>query len=129
MEYYFSKKIRATFEEAENKIIAELKNVGFGILTEIDVKETLKKKLNADFRKYKILGACNPNYAFEALKLEDKIGVLLPCSVIIQETDNSDYMEIAIMNPIPAMKILGNPELENYAQQVANKLKSAIDKV
>lgn len=129
MEYYFSKTIHATFEEAENKIIAELKNVGFGILTEIDVKETLKKKLNTDFRKYKILGACNPNYAFEALKLDDKIGVLLPCSVIIQETDKSDYMEIAIMNPIPAMKIVGNTELENYARQIADKLKSAIDKV
>jgi len=127
MSYYISKKINSTFDEAENKIIEELKKVGFGILTEINVQETLKKKLNADFRRYKILGACNPHYAHNALQLEDKIGVLLPCSVIIQELEGSDEIEVAIMNPIEAMKAVGNSELLKYAEEIEVKLNSAIN--
>jgi len=127
MSYYISKKIKSTFDEAENKIIEELKKVGFGILTEINVQETLKKKLNADFRRYKILGACNPHYAHKALQLEDKIGVLLPCSVIIQELEGSDEIEVAIMNPIEAMKAVGNSELLKYAEEIEVKLNSAIN--
>jgi len=127
MSYYISKKIKSTFDEAENKIIEELKKVGFGILTEINVQETLKKKLNADFRRYKILGACNPHYAHNALQLEDKIGVLLPCSVIIQELEGSDEIEVAIMNPIEAMKAVGNSELLKYAEEIEVKLNSAIN--
>lgn len=129
MDYYFSKLIKATFDEAENRIRAELKNIGFGILTEIDVQETLKNKIGEDFRKYKILGTCNPNFAFNALKVEDKIGVLLPCSVIIQETQNPEQIEIAVMNPIPAIKTIGNPDLEKFAVEIAGKLESAINQL
>ena len=129
MNYYFSKLIKATFDEAENRIRAELKNIGFGILTEIDVQETLKNKIGEDFRKYKILGACNPNFAFNALKVEDKIGVLLPCSVIIQETQNPEQIEIAVMNPIPAIKTIGNTDLEKFAVEIADKLESAINQL
>ena len=85
MSYYFSKKVKMAFEEAVVRITEELKKEGFGVLTEIDVKETLKKKLNVDFQQYKILGACNPLFAYEALQAEDKIGLMLPCNVIVQE--------------------------------------------
>jgi len=126
MSYYFSKKLVSSFEEAETKIIDELKKNGFGILTEINVKETLKKKIDVDFRKYKILGACNPQFAYEALKTEDKIGVLFPCSVVIQELDNPAEVEVAIMNPLEAMKSIGKPEMLNFAEQIAQKLQSAL---
>ncbi|PJA96221.1 MAG: hypothetical protein CO129_07665 [Ignavibacteriales bacterium CG_4_9_14_3_um_filter_34_10] len=116
----------SSFEEAETKIIDELKKNGFGILTEINVKETLKKKIDVDFRKYKILGACNPQFAYEALKTEDKIGVLFPCSVVIQELDNPAEVEVAIMNPLEAMKSIGKPEMLNFAEQIAQKLQSAL---
>ncbi len=85
MSYYFSKSINATFDDAVVRVTEQLKKEGFGILTEIDVQETLKKKLNADFRRYKILGACNPPFAYEALQAEDKIGTMLPCNVIVNE--------------------------------------------
>lgn len=125
MSYYFAKTVDHSFDEAITKITDELKNVGFGILTEIDVKETLKKKIDVDFRKYKILGACNPKFAHKALMTEDKIGVLLPCSVIIQELE-SGKVEIAIMNPAEAMSVVKNKNLESIAADVNGLLNTAL---
>ena len=90
MTYYFSKTVRLGFDEAVSKITQALKKEGFGILTEIDVKSTLKKKLDVDFRKYRILGACNPPFAYKALQAEDKVGTMLPCNVIVQETADGE---------------------------------------
>jgi len=126
MSYYFSKTLRIPFDEAVDKVTEELKKEGFGILTDIDVKETLKKKLNLDFQKYKILGACNPPFAHKALLAEDKIGLMLPCNVIVQET--SDYMvEVAAIDPIASMLAVENPKLKEVAEQVRIKLKIVID--
>jgi uncharacterized protein (DUF302 family) len=125
MSYYFSKKINDTFENAITRAIDELKKEGFGILTEIDVKETLKKKLDVDFRKYKILGACNPPYAYKALQAEDKIGVMLPCNVIVQELDNGE-IEIAAVDPIASMMAIKNESLGSIATEVRDKLKKVI---
>ena len=128
MSYYFAKKVDYGFDEAVQKITAELKEVGFGILTEIDVKETLKKKIDVDFRKYKILGACNPNFAHKALLAEDKIGVLLPCSVIVQELEEGKC-EVAVMNPMEAMAAVKNEKLAPIAEEVNGFLESALSKI
>lgn len=125
MSYYFSKTISATFDDAIARVSDELKKEGFGILTEIDVKETLKKKLNADFHRYKILGACNPPFAYQALKAEDKIGTMLPCNVIVQETAGG--VEVAAVDPIASMAAVENPQLTEVAQQVQAKLRKVID--
>lgn len=115
-----------TFAEADLKVREALKNEGFGILTEIDVQATLKKKLNVDFRKYVILGACNPPFAYQALQAEDKIGVMLPCNVIIQEmADNK--IEVAAVDPIASMQAVGNTSLGAVAVEVQQKLKRVID--
>lgn len=128
MSYYKAKKVDYSYDEAIQKITAELKEVGFGILTEIDVKETLKKKIDVDFRKYKILGACNPNFAHKALQAEDKIGVLLPCSVIVQELEDGKC-EVAIMNPMEAMSVVTNEKLAPIAGEVNGLLETALEKV
>jgi len=128
MSYYLSKIVDYTFDEAIEKATAELKEVGFGILTEIDVKETLKKKIDVDFRKYKILGACNPSFAHKALTAEDKIGVLLPCNVIVQETEDGQ-VEVAIMNPMEAMSVVKNEQLAGIAGEVNGLLESALAKI
>ncbi|OGU37042.1 MAG: hypothetical protein A2068_13715 [Ignavibacteria bacterium GWB2_35_6b] len=125
MSYYYAKKVDYTFDEAIQKITAALKEVGFGILTEIDVKETLKKKIDVDFRKYKILGACNPTFAHKALLAEDKIGVLLPCSVIVQEFEEGKC-EVAIMNPMEAMSVVTNEKLAPIAGEVNGLLETAM---
>jgi uncharacterized protein (DUF302 family) len=125
MSYYFSKTVKGSFEEVLEKVTASLKNEGFGILTEIDVRETLKKKLDVDFRKYKILGACNPPFAYEALQAEDKIGIMLPCNVIVQEMDEND-IEVAAVDPIASMKAVENQELYGIATQVQEKLKNIV---
>lgn len=125
MSYYFSKTISATFDDAIARVSDELKKEGFGILTEIDVKETLKKKLNADFHRYKILGACNPPFAYQALQAEDKIGTMLPCNVIVQETAGG--VEVAAVDPIASMAAVENPQLTEVAQQVQAKLRKVID--
>jgi len=122
MSYYFSKIVDYTFDDTLTKVEEELKKEGFGILTEIDVKSTLKKKLDVDFRKYKILGACNPPFAHKALTAEDKIGVLLPCNVIVQETTDGK-IEVAFMNPMEAMSAVKNNDLRKIAEEVTNKLK------
>lgn len=125
MSYYFSKTVKGSFEEVLEKVTASLKNEGFGILTEIDVKETLKKKLDVNFRKYKILGACNPPFAYKALLAEDKIGIMLPCNVIVQEIVEND-IEVAAVDPIASMKAIENQELYGIATQVQEKLKNVV---
>jgi uncharacterized protein (DUF302 family) len=126
MDYYFSKTLKITFDEAVAKVTEELKKGGFGVLTEIDVKETLKKKLNVDFRKYKILGACNPPYAYRALQAEDKIGLMLPCNVIVQELPGGK-VEVAAIDPVASMSAIDNPKLRDVGEQVRVKLKAVID--
>ncbi len=126
MSYYFSKTVKGSFEDVLEKVTASLKDEGFGILTEIDVKETLKKKLDVNFRKYKILGACNPPFAYEALQAEDKIGIMLPCNVIVQEIGEG-VVEVAAVDPIASMKSVENQELYGIAAQVQEKLKNVVD--
>lgn len=126
MSYYFNKTIKASFEEVISKVTEELKKEGFGILTEIDVKETLKKKLDVDFKRYKILGACNPPFAYEALKTEDKIGTMLPCNVILIEQAPGE-VEVAAVDPIASMQAIQNPNLGKVAIEVQSKLKKVVD--
>ena len=114
------------FDEAIAKVTEELKKGGFGIITEIDVKETLKKKLNVDFRKYKILGACNPPFSYRALQAEDKIGLMMPCNVIVQELPGGK-VEVAAINPVASMAAVNNPKLRDVGREVSAKLKAVID--
>lgn len=127
MSYYLSKIAKNTsFDEAIAKVTAELKKEGFGVLTEIDMKTTLKNKIGVDFRKYKILGACNPQFAYKALLSEDKIGTLLPCNVIVQELDNGE-IEVSAVDPITSMNVVENKEMESLAKEVETKLKRVVD--
>lgn len=126
MSYYFSKSIRSTFSEAVNRVTEALKREGFGILTEIDVKETLRKKLDVDFRQYKILGACNPPFAYKALQAEPKIGTMLPCNVIVQELEEG-LIEVSAIDPIASMQAIRNVELGSIAGQIQTKLKNVIE--
>jgi len=128
MKYYFEKTTSYTFEEAVTKVTEELRKEGFGVLSEIDIHEKLKEKLGVDFRKYKILGACNPAFAYQALQKEDKIGVMLPCNVIIQEKSDGT-IEVAAVDPIASMQAIENPELKNIALEVQKKLKNVVDKL
>jgi uncharacterized protein (DUF302 family) len=125
MSYYFSTTIKTTFEEAVSRVTEELKKEGFGILTEIDVQATLKKKLNVDFRPYRILGACHPPSAHQALLAEDKIGLMLPCNVIVQET-GPGAIEVAAVDPVASMQAIDNPKLAGVAAQVRAKLEKVI---
>jgi len=125
MKYYFSKHLNTSFEDAVSLVTESLKKEGFGILTEINIKDKLKEKLDVDFRKYIILGACNPHYAYKALQLEDKIGTMLPCSVILQETDNNG-IEVAAIDPMASMMAIENPLLADIATEVRDKLERAI---
>lgn len=128
MSYYFSKTISTTFDEAVTNVTNILKEQGFGILTEIDVKKTLKKKLDAEFRRYLILGACNPPFAHKALLVEDKVGTMLPCNVIVQEkTDGS--VEVAAIDPVASMQAIDNAELHEIAETIAKKLRTVIETV
>lgn len=126
MNYYFSKKIEGSFDKVLERVISSLKSEGFGVLTEIDVKETLKKKLDVDFQKYRILGACNPPFAYQALKAENKIGTMLPCNVIVQEISEGQT-EVAAVDPVASMKAIENPALLEIANQVQVKLKKVIE--
>lgn len=126
MNYYFSKTVNEDFDTAIEKVTEELKKEGFGILTQIDIKETLKKKLDVDFKKYRILGACNPKFAYEALKTEDKIGTMLPCNVIVQEHENGK-VEISAVDPVASMMAVKNDSLGNVATQVREKLNRVIN--
>jgi uncharacterized protein (DUF302 family) len=128
MSYCFSKKVAISFEEAIVAVTEELKKEGFGILTEIDVTATLKKKLNVDFRNYRILGACNPPFAYRALLAEPLIGTMLPCNVIIQELDDGN-IEVAAVDPLASMQSIQNKELQSIAQEIQEKLKKVIDQL
>ena len=125
MSYYYSKIVRAEFDDAVSRIKQALKEEGFGILTEIDVKETLKKKLDVEFRNYRILGACNPPFAYKALQAEDKIGTMLPCNVVVQETADGG-VELAAIDPVASMQAIGNPNLREIAEAIGQKLKKII---
>jgi len=128
MSYYFSKTIHDSYENALERVIDSLKKEGFGVLTEIDVKETLKKKLEVDFQKYKILGACNPPFAYKALKAENKIGTMLPCNVIVQEISEGE-VEVAAVDPVASMRAIDNQDLLEIAKQVQEKLKKVVSDV
>jgi uncharacterized protein (DUF302 family) len=126
MSYHFSKVLLMPFEEAIAKITDALTKAGFGILTEADVKATMKKKLDVEFRNYKILGACHPYLAYQALQLEDKIGTMLPCNVIVQQHSESE-VEVSAVDPVASMQAIENPGLQHVAEQVREKLKAVID--
>lgn len=125
MKYYISKKIATDFDQAVTLVTESLKKEGFGVLTEIDMQEKLKGKLNVDFRKYKILGACNPAFAYKALQHEDKIGTMLPCSVVVQEIGPGE-VEVAAIDPIASMMAVENPSLIEIAGEVRARLEQAI---
>lgn len=125
MEYYFSKTINASFEEAINRVTKELRTEGFGIVSEIRMHEKFKEKLDIDFKKYTILGACIPAFAYKALQVEDKIGIMLPCNVVIQEISEKQ-IEVAAVNPIASMMSIQNPALEGIAAEITNKLQKVI---
>jgi uncharacterized protein (DUF302 family) len=126
MSYYFSKTVSLPFEAAVQRATDALKTQGFGIVTEIDVRDVLKKKLNLDFRAYRIFGACNPGLAHEALQLEDKIGTMLPCNVVVQDLGGGKT-EIAAIDPVASMQAVDNPGLKRAAERVRALLKSAIE--
>ncbi|TYP94784.1 Uncharacterized conserved protein, DUF302 family [Fodinibius salinus] len=126
MSYHFSKTLDTSFEEAIEKTTEALKEEGFGVLTEIDIKATLKKKLDVDFKKYQILGACNPPLAHQALTAEDHIGLMLPCNVIVQEHDDGN-VEVSAVDPVASMQSVENDELGGVAQEVRGLLKKVIE--
>ena len=126
MSYYFSKTLSVPFDEAVNRARAALAEEGFGVLTEIDVKTTLKKKLGVDFRPYKILGACHPESAHRALQAEDKIGLMLPCNVVVQEHGPGD-VDVSAIDPVASMAAVDNPGLAEVAEAVRVKLKGVVD--
>lgn len=126
MSYYFAKTLTAGFDAAVQRTIDALKEEGFGIITEIDVQSTLKKKLGVDFRSYRILGACNPALAREALEIEDKIGTMLPCNVVVQDLGGG-RIEVAAIDPVASMLAIDNPRLKQAAERVRAKLKQVVD--
>ena len=126
MSYYFSKILSMSFDDAVARVTTELNKKGFGVLTEIDVREALKKKLDVNFKKYKILGACNPFFAYKALQMEDKIGTMLPCNVIVQEISEG-VVEVAAIDPIASMQVVDNTELRSVAEQVQALLQKMIE--
>lgn len=126
MSYYFAKTLSVSFDEAARRTVDALKREGFGVITEIDVKDTLEKKLNVEFRNYRILGACNPALAYEALQMEDKVGTMLPCNVVVQDKDDGS-VEVAAIDPVASMQAIDNPKLKIAAEQVRAILKHAID--
>jgi len=128
MEFSFTKTIHISIEEAIQKITEALKVEGFGIITEIDMRSTLKNKLDVDFYNYRILGACNPNFAYRALQAEDKIGLMLPCNVVVQEK-NQGEVEISAINPTASMRAIENDELQAVALEVSAILKRVIDQI
>lgn len=125
MEYFTSQKVDLSYDQAIEKVTGLLKEEGFGVLTEIDVKDTLKKKLDVDFKKYKILGACNPNFAHKALQAEDKIGVMLPCNVIVEENEDGT-VEVSAVNPVASMQAVSNDRLQPIADEVRKRLEKVI---
>lgn len=128
MNYTINKKVDKNFEQAVKDISDELKKEGFGVITEIDLKEKFKEKLNIDFRQYKILGACNPALAYKAIQQEANIGVMLPCNVLVQEKENGE-VEIAAINPLSSIGAIENSQLQSLAKEVSDKLKAVVERV
>jgi len=126
MEYYFAKTLNVSFDEAVKLATEALKNEGFGVISEINMHDKLKEKLGVDFKRYRILGACNPPLAYKALQSEEKIGTMLPCNVLVIE-QGQDKIEIAAVNPVASMQAITNPALGDVALEVTNKLKRVID--
>lgn len=126
MAYHFSKKLDVSFEEAVENVTAALNENSFGVLTEIDIKATLKEKLDVEFKEYQILGACSPEHAYKALSAEDHIGLMLPCNVIVQEHENGD-VEVSAVDPTATMQIIKNKDLEKVIGDVSYLLKKVID--
>jgi len=125
MSYYFSKKLKMPFDKAVQHVTDTLASKGFGVLTTIDVRATLKKKLDVDFRPYTILGACNPGFAHKALQSEDKIGTMLPCNVVVQDVGAGE-VEVSAVDPVASMAAVKNPKLEPIAKEVRELLKQAV---
>ena len=128
MSYYFNKIVEGKFSKVIENVTGELKKEGFGILTEIDVKATLKKKLDIDFRNYRILGACNPPFAYKALQLEEKVGTMLPCNVVVQERPDGK-IEVSAVDPAASMQAIDNATLAEVAQVIQQKLKKVINNI
>jgi len=128
MTYHLSKKLPVSFDEAIKKVTEELKKEGFGIITTIDIRETFSKKINVDFRNYIILGACNPRYAYEALLEEDKIGVFLPCNVVVQEHDNGE-VEVSIVNPEEVMHSVDDLNLKTFATELKEDMQNVLNRL
>lgn len=126
MKYYISKKIDATFEQAIDEVKEALGIEGFGVISEINMHDKLKEKLDVDFRRYTILGACNPGYAYKALQKEDKIGTMLPCNVIVQELGKNE-IEVAAVDPVASMMAIENPKLAKLAGEIKAKLERVIE--
>jgi uncharacterized protein (DUF302 family) len=126
MKYYISKKIDATFEQAIDRVKESLMNEGFGVLSEINIHDKLKEKLDVNFRRYTILGACNPSYAYKALQNEDKVGTMLPCNVIVQELKKNE-IEVAAIDPVASMMAVDNPKLAKLAGEIKVKLERVIE--
>ena len=126
--YAFTRILNTSYEDAISKVTDALKEEGFGVLTEIDVKATLKKKLGADFRKYVILGACNPPYAYRTLQADLDVGLLLPCNVIVYETDDKKAY-VSLLNPVSALEVIKNKDLKKIAEEVSEKLKKVVEKL
>ena len=126
MSYYFAKKLNTSFEEAKALVTVKLKEQGFGVLTEIDMKATMKEKLNEDLSDYTILGACNPPAAFKSLKAEERIGLMLPCNVIVRRI-SEEKVEVAVVDPVASMMAIKNLDLGDTAREVQSKLKAVIE--
>jgi uncharacterized protein (DUF302 family) len=126
MAYHFSKTVAGDFDSVVESVKEALTAKGFGVLTTIDVKATLKKKIDADFRPYLILGACNPHFAYKALQAEDKIGTMLPCNVIVQQFDDG-HIEVSAVDPIASMAAIGNPALGAVATEVQGLLREVVE--
>jgi len=128
MSYFYSTTVDMSFDEAIEVVTEKLSKHGFGILTEIDVKETFKKKLDVDFKKYRILGACNPKFAHKALTAEDKIGVMLPCNVVVEEHENGS-VEVSAVDPVASMQAVSNEGLHPIAEEVRSNLRQVIEEM
>lgn len=128
MSYYISARLKVPFDDAIARTEAALKTEGFGVISRIDIQQTLKSKIDVDFRPYTILGACNPTLAHEALQLEDKVGLMLPCNVIVQQSGSTE-VEVAAIDPVASMQAISNPELVKAAEVVRAKLARAIDRL
>jgi uncharacterized protein (DUF302 family) len=126
MKYYITKKIDATFEQAIDRVKESLGIEGFGVLSEINLHDKFKEKLNVDFRRYTILGACNPAYAYKAVQSEDKIGTMLPCNIVVQEL-GKNVIEVTAVDPVASMMAIENPKLAPIAEEVKGKLKRVIE--